>query len=52
MARRNYFVGALAVAVGILAAVRMLVLITLVVKDKPAQAQDYPRSGADFKGRI
>jgi hypothetical protein len=52
MARRNHFVGALAVSAAILAAVRMLVLMTPVVKEKPAQAQDYPHSVADFKGRI
>jgi hypothetical protein len=52
MARRNHFVGALAESAGILTAVRMLMLVTLVIKEKPAQAQDYPCSGADFKERI
>jgi hypothetical protein len=38
MSRRNHFVGALAVAAGILAAGGMLVLMTLVVKVGPAAA--------------
>jgi WD40-like Beta Propeller Repeat len=42
MARKNHFVGALAVAAGILAAVGMLVLMTLVVKVGPARAQEGP----------
>jgi hypothetical protein len=47
LARRNHFVGALSVSAAILAAVGMLV-----DKVKPAQAQDYLRSGADLKRRI
>jgi hypothetical protein len=42
MARKNHFLGALAVAAGILAAVGMLVLMTLVVKVGPARAQEGP----------